>query len=396
MSEEWYYTTSGEQTEARLVPGLLPTKGPPALPKRTPPPPVSSSPDTALTKPSTAGTATFDLILDPFTGDPSGNDCPDVHVYFDQWKYIGIKLRDGLRFTFPRQVATGLHRIKIVPLVPPGAGKKLLKTLFGAAPATEDARGERLYRVEFAASGHYTVRFRFDDPRSDDDFPTGVVVAQDDATVQEVGPGVVAKKAISAIGGWWKNMGEESRRAQLHGVWEAVDGQGAWFLFTGDGGMLRADGFGAKYRWVDDETVEVYENGIEATARFQVLSLGKHELLLKAAGQTGHYKRGVSITESEEVRLREEARVRAAETRQQVMGVAGTIAAVLAGGGLAVLCGAAAAASAGGGAAGGSRSSDSDDRGFEKSAASIATAKGGGGSATRSVVPGAGGTESNA
>jgi hypothetical protein len=122
-------------------------------------------------------------------------------------------------------------------------------------------------------------------------------------------------------------------------------------MFTRDGGFLRGDGFGAKFRWADDECVEVYENGVEATARFQVLSLGKHELLLKAGTQTGHFKRGVSITEAEEQRLREEARRRMAETRKQVLGAVGTVAAVLAVGGLAVLCGAAMAGAADGGGA---------------------------------------------
>jgi hypothetical protein len=143
---------------------------------------------------------------------------------------------------------------------------------------------------------------------------------------------------------------EAARQALLHGLWEPVVGQSLSFMFTKDGAMLRGDGFATKYRWVADDKIELYADDTDKTAQFTVLSRGEFELILKVGEQSGHFKKGVTITEAELSRRREEARKRAKEAYKNV---AIGVAAVLAVGGLAVLCGAAAVGVAGAAGEGG-------------------------------------------
>lgn len=374
MKNEWYYTVGGEQAgpvawddlkallaqkkigasdlvwneempewaEAKTVPGLLP-KGPPPLPK---------SNALAVAKPATV---TGEVVLDGLGGGMMPGQLNKMEVKLSGKSLGSGTLVGGVRLPF--EATVGAHTVEIamsggITSLLGGFGKKL-----------EGAASGRTYPVTFDQPGHYLLTLTPSNVRGLP--PSGVEVGLTAESPQQLALAPVAEeepvegavqKGFAAIGRGWSNMRESSRRSQLHGVWEAVDGEGEWFMFTRDGGMLRGDGFGAKFRWPDDDHVEVYEAGCAATARFQVLSLGKHELLLKAGTHTGHFKRGVSITEGEEQRLREEARRRLAETRQQVLGAVGTVAAVLAVGGLAVLCGAAVAGGAAAGGAGGENS----------------------------------------
>ena len=151
----------------------------------------------------------------------------------------------------------------------------------------------------------------------------------------------------------------KSKRDLLIGRWESTTGAGLWFIFTPDGAMLRQDGLATKYRWLDGDTVELFEGGGQATILLKVLSVGESELLLKIGEESGHFYRTPTITEAIEKKKREEAEQAMREFAAGAAKVAGGVAAVLAIGGLAVLCGA--AATAGSGGSGGSGSSSERD-----------------------------------
>jgi hypothetical protein len=375
MTEEWYYTTGGQQAgpvswddlralaaqrkiapgdhvwkegmpewaEARTVAGLIPAKGPPPLP------PVAAV--AVVAKPAKA---TGEVVLEGLGGAVMPGQMNKLEVKLDG-KLLGTgSLVAGVRLPF--EATVGHHTIEIA------MSGGFTSLLGGFGKKVEGAALGRSYPVEFKTAGHYMLTLTRAKVRGMP--PSGVEVSLTAEAAQELALAPVTEevpeeglvqKGFAAIGRGLSSMRESSRRAQLHGLWESVSGEGVWFLFTKDGGLLRGDGFGAKFRWPDEDSVEVYESGCEATARFQILSLGKHELLLKAGSQTGHFKRGVTITEAQEGRLREEARRRMDELRQQVVGTVGTVAAVLAVGGLAVLCGVAAAGTAGAGGGSGPR-----------------------------------------
>lgn len=370
MDREWYYTTAGQQAgpvswddlralaaqrklapgdhvwydgmpewaEAKTVAGLFPSKGTPPLP-----------PSTAVAVVAKPAKVTGEVVLEGLGGAVMPGQMNKMEVKLDG-KPLGTgSLVAGVRLQF--EATVGQHTIEIA------MSGGFTSLLGGFGKKIEGAASGRSYPVEFPTAGHYLLTLTRAKVRGMP--PSGVEVILTAEAAQELALAPVeeeqvkglVQKGFAAIGRGLSSMRESSRRAQLHGLWESVSGEGVWFLFTKDGGLLRGDGFGAKFRWPDDDSVEVYENGCEATARFQIISLGKHELMLKAGSQTGHFKRGVTITEAEEGRLREEARQRMAELRQQTLATLGTVAAVLAAGGLAVLCGAAATAGESGGEA---------------------------------------------
>jgi hypothetical protein len=370
MDREWYYTTGGQQAgpvswddlrslaaqrklapgdhvwndgmpewaEARTVANLFPAKGPPPLP-----------PSTAVAVVAKPAKVTGEVVLEGLGGAVMPGQMNKMDVKLDG-KPLGTgSLVAGVRLPF--EASVGHHTVEVA------MSGGFTSLLGGFGKKIEGAASGRSYPVEFQTAGHYLLTLTRAKVRGMP--PSGVEVSLTAEAAQELALAPVAEeqveglvqKGFAAIGRGLSNMRESSRRSQLHGLWESVSGEGMWFLFTKDGGLLRGDGFGAKFRWPDDDSVEVYENGCEATARFQIISLGKHELLLKAGSQTGHFKRGVTITEAEEGRLREEARQRMAELRQQTLATLGGVAAIIAVGGLAVLCGAAATAGEPSGAA---------------------------------------------
>ena len=87
----------------------------------------------------------------------------------------------------------------------------------------------------------------------------------------------------------WKQLHQRAKARQrqrmLCGLWEPVDRAGQSFLFTTDGGMIRSDGLGTKFRWLANDKVEIYEDECEQTIQFTLLSLSEHELILKTDGQ---------------------------------------------------------------------------------------------------------------
>ncbi len=359
MDAEWFYSVGGEQigpvswdalkqlvgerkvaagdlvwnesmpewVEARTVTGLIPQA--PAT-RKPPPLPAKANPTTDAAAPSiTAGYATFEIIIDPFTGVPSGTNNPEARLYFDSRHIvIPIKLSDGFRLKYPQQVTTGRHLIKLVPLTPVAGMKKLL-FVFGKTH-DEAPTKERRYGVTFPSPGHYTVRFAFDEPRSHDDYPSEAVVTKDGSSPQDVG-----------IAGLWKGMfgdSESSRRKKLHAIWRQVGDTGLWFMFTEDGAMLRQDGLATKFRWLDNETVALYESEDGPTVKLQILSLSDSELIVKTDGQSGHFYRNPTITQTIERERREEAEEAMRGFALGAAKVAGAVAAALVVGGIAILC----------------------------------------------------------
>ncbi len=359
MDAEWFYSVGGEQigpvswdalkqlvgerkvaagdlvwnesmpewVEARTVTGLIPQA--PAI-RKPPPLPARANPTTNTVAPAiTTGYATFEIILDPFTGVPDGTNNPEARLYFDSRHIlIPIKLPDGVRLKYPQQVTTGRHLIKLVPLTPVAGIKKLL-FVFGKTH-DEAPTKERRYGVTFPSPGHYTVRFAFDEPRSHDDYPSAAVVTKEGNSPQDVG-----------IAGLWKGMfgdSESSRRKKLHALWRQVSDTGMWFMFTDDGAMLRQDGLVTKFRWLDKETVELYEAEGGPTVELQILSLSDSELIIKTGGQSGHFYRNATITQAVERERREEAEEAMRGFALGAAKVAGAVAAALVVGGIAILC----------------------------------------------------------
>lgn len=134
---------------------------------------------------------------------------------------------------------------------------------------------------------------------------------------------------------------KQKRKKNLHGLWEPISGQGVYFQFTEDGALVRGDGIATRYRWLSDDMIELYTDDASPKVQIEVLSLSKMEMIVRADGQGGHFKKGVTVTEAE-----------AERARQAAWSTAGAIAgggAMLALGGLAVLGGMAAGTAAGGG-----------------------------------------------
>lgn len=160
--------------------------------------------------------------------------------------------------------------------------------------------------------------------------------------------GLLITVIVLGVRQWSAKVDREVRRDKLHGLWEPVNGQGLTFQFTDDGGMIRSDGLATKYRWVsDDQEVELYEEGVEETIRFKIITISRDELVLKTGDQAGHFRKGTTISEEEMQRRWEAAKATLKSVGKGAAVVAGGAAAVLALGGLAVLCGATAASTTG-------------------------------------------------
>jgi hypothetical protein len=120
------------------------------------------------------------------------------------------------------------------------------------------------------------------------------------------------------------------KREMLHGLWEPISGDGVYFQFTKDGALVRGDGVATRYRWLANDKIELYTDDASPKVEIEVLSLSKMELVVRANGQGGHFKKGVTVTE---------------QASREAWAKAGAIAggaAMLALGGLAVLGGMAA------------------------------------------------------
>jgi hypothetical protein len=154
-----------------------------------------------------------------------------------------------------------------------------------------------------------------------------------------------------------RTLQQNKRRKLLYGMWEPVNGQGIYFQFTKDGALVRGDGVATRYRWLADDKLELFMDDSTPTVTIDVLSMSDKELIVRADGQGGHFRRGMTITEAE-------AEAQAEVNRQAAWGAAGAVAkgaGMLALGGLAVLGGMAAGVAAGvaaGGGGGGTGSSD--------------------------------------
>lgn len=145
----------------------------------------------------------------------------------------------------------------------------------------------------------------------------------------------------------------KQRRDMLTGIWEPVNFADQWFMFTHDLAMLRSDGLATKFRWNGEECIELYVDDCDKTIAFSLLSLGKNELLLKIGDQSGHFRKGVTISEEEREKHEAEMRRRRAEASQNFRNYAVGVSSLLAAGGFAILCTGAAVGLAGAGGRGG-------------------------------------------
>jgi hypothetical protein len=135
---------------------------------------------------------------------------------------------------------------------------------------------------------------------------------------------------------------KQQRRQLLYGLWEPVSGEGVYFQFTKDGALVRGDGVATRYRWLSNDIIELYTDDASPKVQIEVLSLSKMELIVRADGQGGHFKKGVTVTE---------------QASKEAWAKAGALAggaAMLALGGLAILGGMAAGAAMGAGGGGSS------------------------------------------
>ncbi len=295
-----------------------------------------------------------------FQGGGPGAEDQKIDILFDSQKLGVGSCKGGFGLAF--ETTAGHHTVVLVQ-------SGVMKKMFGTAGK------QRSFPLDLQSPGHYEINFSY--PRKmggvlggflaglkggvtgasveTHNLPTEVQVnhspqarrlpgaVQIDPTAEptEAEEGLVPKML--------RQRREAARQALLHGLWEPVTGQALSFMFTKDGAMLRGDGFATKFRWVGDDKLELYADDTDKTAQFTVLSLGEFELILKTGEQSGHFKRGVTITEAELRRRNEEARKRAKEAAENFKNVAFGVASVLAAGGFAVLCGGVAVAAMGSG-----------------------------------------------
>lgn len=368
MATDWYYSVGGEQggpvawddlkrlaverklaggdlvwsegmpewVEARSVADLMPAKGPPPLPRKTAP----AAPSALALAPKDEKRVTGELH---FVGKGGGNPGgliglkEQLAVFLDKERIGTGSYVDGFRLQFESVV--GSHSVTIKEEKQVGGVAKLMT-------AGVNLGLEKTYRVTFKEPGHYEVEFL---PPSGFKAKLGLEKLPADAEVAHTGP-ALRSTAVS-----------EERTTALVGLWQDVGGSGLGFLFTPDSAMVRDDGLASKFRWIGRDAIELYAEGCDATVVFHILSLGSHELVLKAGEAAGHFKRGLTITQVEMQRREAEARQRQAETAQTFRDAAVGVSSLLAAGGFAVLCGgvgvgaAAAGIGIGVGAAGGVR-----------------------------------------
>lgn len=321
-----------EWVEARTVADLMPAKGPPPLPRKTAP---AATPALA---PKEEKRVTGELhLVGKGGGNPGGliGLKEQLAVFLDKERIGTGSYVDGFRLQFESVV--GSHSVTIKEEKQVGGVAKLMT-------AGVNLGLEKTYRVAFKVQGHYEVEFL---PPTGFKAKLGLEKLPADAEVTHTGP-ALRSTAVS-----------EERTTALVGLWQDVGGSGLGFLFTPDSAMVRDDGLASKFRWLGRDAIELYAEGCDATVVFHILSLGSHELVLKAGEAAGHFKRGLTITQVEMQRREDEARRRQAEAAQTFKDAAVGVSSLLAAGGFAVLCGgvglgaAAAGVGIGVGAAGG-------------------------------------------
>jgi hypothetical protein len=92
-----------------------------------------------------------------------------------------------------------------------------------------------------------------------------------------------------------------SRADLLVGKWEPAGGDGPAVQFNPDGAMIQFDGVAGRYTLVGEppQEVVVIDLGDGNGTKWEVLSLSRHELILKTAAGPRHYRRGASVADEE-------------------------------------------------------------------------------------------------
>lgn len=304
---------------------------PPAVPM--PPPPAV--PGMALV--ANAKKVTGEVVLEGFGGAVMPGQMNKMEVKLSGKPLGSGSLVAGVRLPF--EATVGNHTVEIA------MSGGIAKLLGGFGKKIEASASGRTYPITFDLPGHYLVTLTPSKIRGQSPSGVEVTLVEDAAQQLALAPVVeeepeegLVQRGFAAIGRGVQNMRESSRRSQLIGLWEPVNFSSQWFMFTKDNAMLRGDGFATKFRWLDDNKIELYAEDTDKTVQFTVLSLGEFELILKTGDQSGHFKKGTTITEELRHLREEENRKRRAEAAANFKNVAFGVASVLAAGGFAVLC----------------------------------------------------------
>lgn len=308
---------------------------PPPSVSPTPPPLPPTVPGMALV--GAAKKVTGEVVLEGFGGAVMPGQMNKLEVKLSGKPLGSGSLVAGVRLPF--EATVGNHTIEIA------MSGGIAKLLGGFGKKIEASASGRTYPITFDLPGHYLVTLTPSRIRGQSPSGVEVTLVQDAAQHLALAPVVeeepeegLVQRGFAAIGRGVKNMQESSRRSQLIGLWEPVNFSSQWFMFTKDNAMLRGDGFATKFRWLDDTKVELYADETDKTVQFTVLSLGEFELILKTGDQSGHFRKGTTITEELRQMREEENRKRRAEAAANFKNVAFGVASVLAAGGFAVLC----------------------------------------------------------
>jgi len=347
MADEWHFTSGGEQSgpvtwtelkrladekklaatdlvwnesmdewiQAGKLDGLIPSS--PVV--RKPPPLPGSVAKAPVSTPAVDNRVTGELCLAATGGVHRGTMSgvkEKIAVLLDQERIGTGTLVDG--FTLRFESVVGRHS---VTLKEEREATGIAKFMMAAMPA----KGlNKSYPVTFDKPGHYSITFI---PPSGIKAKLGLEILPGSIDI-EYTPQASGLIAVS-----------EERRNALCGLWRTVVGSGVAFLFTHDQAMLREDGIATKFRWSSQDKIELYMDGCEPTANFQILSLGVHELILPTSHGTEHFVRGKTVTEEEVQRRQAEARQQQAEAAVNFKNTATGVAALLSSGGFALLCG---------------------------------------------------------
>ncbi|MGL4423756.1 MAG: DUF4339 domain-containing protein, partial [Gemmataceae bacterium] len=284
MAEEWHYTRGGEQagpvswaelkrladektlvatdlvwtesmeewSEAGKLDGLIPQS--PVV--RKPPPLPGSVKQAPVAVPADSKRVTGELYLEASGGAARSSLIglkEQIAVLLDQERIGSGTREEGINLKF--ESAVGQHSVTL---------KEEKEVARGFTRGKKFDGVNKSYPVTFDKPGHYDITFL---PARGFKAKLGLETLPGSIEI-EYTPQAADFVAVS-----------EERRNALVGLWRAVGGSGVAFLFTNDLAMLREDGVGTKFRWSSRDKIELYMDGCEPKAHFQILSLGTHELI---------------------------------------------------------------------------------------------------------------------
>ncbi len=116
----------------------------------------------------------------------------------------------------------------------------------------------------------------------------------DEIVVCAMVPGFLCLGAWCIVGLYsiGRGINEWQRKTWLHQKWEAANGGAEWIQYSADGGFLRHDGFGAKYKFEpSQDRIELYPMDESEPIELKIVMLSEKELAITWDGKTLHFQK---------------------------------------------------------------------------------------------------------